>query len=544
MLVKGKDDKLEAGLRASSSSRAIPNDAGGFAYAIMFAQGIGQLFPWNAFITAALYFGQRFCVTNFRYDFENYLSISFTASQTIGLAVSVLYANKLSYHDKIVYPLIIYALLFALTTAFVLVPGIEGNALFWFTLSCCIGCGLAGALLSAGFFSLSGLFPPKYTGAMMSGQGLAGLTVSLTNLITQAVQPLPASFCNAGTQSTPEPCSDYSVNYSAFAYFLISTLVLCLCLVLFFVLMKLPFTIFYLRGAGQLKREVGAVEEPLLEANAFESGPDTPGDDSHGTGSSHYTSKLGLSGILKRNQNQHTLLPDDEPTNSAAVNPILIDKLKVVPFNESRIMANESDHESSKSSKMAESMGITTLGNIMGVFRTIKIPALTVFSVFAVTLGLFPALTITVVSSQHCTEGATRAQNDLFVPILFLLFNLGDFSGRVIAGNTQRTFLTPENIHWAAVARLAFVPLFLMTNISGSQVPTVFTSDAFPVIFMLLLALSNGYVSSCCMMMGPSMVDPSDAPMAGNIMVFLLTSGLMCGSILSFVVTYISQGHM
>ena len=53
-------------------------------------------------------------------DFE-LLSISFTAFQTVGLGLSILYGNKFSLHDKIVYPLVCYSVLFALTTALVLV---------------------------------------------------------------------------------------------------------------------------------------------------------------------------------------------------------------------------------------------------------------------------------------------------------------------------------------------------------------------------------------------------------------------------------------
>ena len=48
-----KSRDIEAVSTASTDLRAMPRDAGGFVYAIMFFQGVGQLFPWNAFITAA-----------------------------------------------------------------------------------------------------------------------------------------------------------------------------------------------------------------------------------------------------------------------------------------------------------------------------------------------------------------------------------------------------------------------------------------------------------------------------------------------------------
>ena len=135
---KHVDRKTDGAGRAGSNAELAdhlkaPPDTNNFAYNIMFWQGVGQLFPWNAFITAAAYFGARFCTTDMANDFENYFSISFTAFQTAGLGLSVLYGNRFSLHDKIVYPLVCYSVLFALTTALVLVKNIDGYLLFWVT---------------------------------------------------------------------------------------------------------------------------------------------------------------------------------------------------------------------------------------------------------------------------------------------------------------------------------------------------------------------------------------------------------------------------
>ena len=71
-----------------------------------------------------------------------------------------------------------------------------------------------------------------------------------------------------------------------------------------------------------------------------------------------------------------------------------------------------------------------------------------------------------------------------------------------------------------------------MCNVAAnSQLPLVFNSDFFPIFFMVIFAISNGYVASSCMMVGPQMVNVNDAPMAGNIMIFCLTAGLMMFSL-------------
>jgi equilibrative nucleoside transporter 1/2/3 len=126
------------------------------------------------------------------------------------------------------------------------------------------------------------------------------------------------------------------------------------------------------------------------------------------------------------------------------------------------------------------------------------------------------------------------------VPLFFLLYNAGDFTGRVLAGWAQ--VLGPRTILPAAIARAAFVPLFLLCNNANSQLPVVFASDAWPISFMVLMAISNGYVASSAMMLGPSLVDSRDKNLAGTVMIFTLPLGLMIGSVLSFSVVSASQG--
>ncbi len=530
---------------SEGSMPKAPPDNGYYAYYIMFYQGIGQLFPWNAFITASAYFGARFCTTEFAFDFENYLSIAFTASQTIGLALTLLYGNRYNYNQKIVYPLLIYAGLFFMTTAMVLVKDINPTGLFWLTFFSCVLCGLFGAFLNAGFFSLGAVFPPSYTGAMMSGQGLAGLTVSLSSIITQAAGPMVDGYCSTAEDDGVETCPEYSINYSAFSYFLIATITLLLSVTFFFVLMKLPFTIYNMHVNGEIH---DTINEPLLEqaseadtarssnvSSASASRSESFASSRNSAPAEHdvvENSTSGLHHIISRNERAEGI-----ETGGDYSSPIGQAK----SFKESKLVLGDIDQSDSFEGKVAESMGITSLGEIRQVFNIIRTPALSVFFVFTVTIAIFPALTVVSISQQNC-QTDERFLNDLFVPFLFVLFNLGDFSGRILAG--MYPYFTAENIWIPALCRIIFFPCFLMCNVKGSQIPALFTSDAWPILFMMAFGLSNGYVSSTSMMLGPTLVKPADAPLAGNIMIFCLTAGLMMGSTLSFVVTLISQGHL
>jgi hypothetical protein len=186
--------------------------------------------------------------------------------------------------------------------------------------------------------------------------------------------------------------------------------------------------------------------------------------------------------------------------------------------------------------------GALSYAKLSGIYKQIMIPSLSVFFVFSVTIGIFPSLIVLLESEKKC-DSSSRFFNDLYVPFFFLLFNLFDLIGRVTAGAIKPLF-TPQNIWMAAAVRTVFFFLFLFCNVSDSKLPVLFKSDAFPIIFMILMALSNGYVASLCMMMGASAVPAKDAPIAGTIMVLSLTLGLFMGACLSFIVVLISQGSV
>jgi equilibrative nucleoside transporter 1/2/3 len=198
---------------------------------------VGNLFPWNAFITAATYFAARFCGSLFGDNFENYFSFCYTLSQTVGLALSIKYQNSLSLRSKIIYPLVMYSVSFLVTTILVTFKA-DAVLLFGVTLFQTALCGVCGAVLSGGLFGLGATFPPAYTGALMSGQGLAGLIVSVANVLTLLASS-PVDDCKDDTNAE---CIEFSVDFSALAYFIIATVILGFCGVAFLVLQNLDYT--------------------------------------------------------------------------------------------------------------------------------------------------------------------------------------------------------------------------------------------------------------------------------------------------------------
>jgi equilibrative nucleoside transporter 1/2/3 len=228
----------------------------------------------------------------------------------------------------------------------------------------------------------------------------------------------------------------------------------------------------------------------------------------------------------------------------AAAEPLLSEDAVVVndtehfnPVHENSLVnplaTNDATHDMS---------GHVSFSLIWAVYRSILVPALSVTATFTITIGLFPSLTVFLESTDKC-KNSSRFSNDLFVPIMFLLFNLFDLIGRLTAG-AFRPLFSPTKLWLPAVLRLVFFPLFLLCKISGSQLPTLFTNDFFPLFIMICFSFTNGYVASLCMMQGPTLTSPSNAALAGTIMVFSLTAGLLLGACTSFITVIISQGSV
>lgn len=362
-----------------------------------------------------------------------------------------------------------------LTTILVTIT-VSPYLLFGITLLSCCVVGSSNALLSGGIFGLAGSFPPQYTGAVMSGQGLAGLVVSVASLVTIWAGN-PVDICTDDDSNDDDgDCEDY-VDYSALSFFVISCIVMGTCVFSFLALMSLPFTHYHQNKALEDMRRGASID------------PDRKGT-------------------------------DNAPTETEALLEDLLD--------------------SSGPEQVAYEV---TPERVWRIFKLIRPAAFGAYLSFAVTLAMFPSITVLIQSSQQCSSNATRFNNDLFVPFFFLLFNLFDFCGRILAGINQLGF-TADTVWIAVACRVIFIPLFLFCNISGSQLPVLFHSDVFPIIFMILFALSNGYLSTLSMMFGPTMVSSRHANLAGTIMVFCLTLGLLSGSALSFLMLVISQGSL
>ncbi|XP_026079265.1 equilibrative nucleoside transporter 1-like isoform X2 [Carassius auratus] len=171
--------------------------------------------------------------------------------------------------------------------------------------------------------------------------------------------------------------------------------------------------------------------------------------------------------------------------------------------------------------------------SVFGIFKQIWVMALSVCFVFTITIGVFPAVTVDV---KTTVADEKNGWHKYFIPVsCFLLFNMMDWAGRSL---TAVCMWPGKDSIWLPVlviARLVFVPLFMLCNVQPRVLlPVVFGHDAWYIIFMILFSFSNGYLASLCMCFGPKKVSQHEAETAGAIMAFFLSLGLALGAALSF----------
>ncbi len=164
---------------------------------------------------------------------------------------------------------------------------------------------------------------------------------------------------------------------------------------------------------------------------------------------------------------------------------------------------------------------------LLTLFRKLPFLSSGVFICFAITM-VFPVFTASIQS-----VGSVPGQ--IFVPLAFLIWNLGDLLGRLSTlYPTINLTHYPFALFCLAMARLLFIPLYFLCNVGGRS--AVISSDVFYlVVVQFFFGLTNGYLGSNCMMGAGQWVKEEEQEAAGGFMGLCLVGGLTVGSLLSFI---------
>lgn len=135
----------------------------------------------------------------------------------------------------------------------------------------------------------------------------------------------------------------------------------------------------------------------------------------------------------------------------------------------------------------------------------------------------------------------------IFSSVHFLVFSCGDFLGRHLCSYPRLLIWSAKRLGTLSLLRTLFIPLFLACNIqrdpgmpAGASTPLI-GSDVLFMLILLVFGVSNGYVSSLCMMSAGSLEHnrrlegrKEDVDIAATVASFCLVGGLVLGSVMSF----------
>ncbi|KAK6519640.1 hypothetical protein TWF281_003464 [Arthrobotrys megalospora] len=169
--------------------------------------------------------------------------------------------------------------------------------------------------------------------------------------------------------------------------------------------------------------------------------------------------------------------------------------------------------------------------SLLTLIKKLPLPAYTIFFNFALTM-VFPVFTQATLSVNP-PSSSLLSRPEIFIPFSFLIWNTGDLIGRVVCGFPSIACTNPTILAIAATARTVYIPLYWLGNIKGRGAKV--QSDFFYELVQFTFGLTNGYVGSNTMMLGPQLVPEEESAAAGGFMGLCLVAGLAAGSAASFL---------
>uniref|UniRef100_A0A8C0BCC9 Solute carrier family 29 member 3 n=1 Tax=Buteo japonicus TaxID=224669 RepID=A0A8C0BCC9_9AVES len=186
---------------------------------------------------------------------------------------------------------------------------------------------------------------------------------------------------------------------------------------------------------------------------------------------------------------------------------------------------------------LAKSTGIPPLCPIL---QKTALLGFCLFYVFFISIIIFPSLSSNIESVSKSSGSLWSTK--YFAPLTsFLLYNLADWCGRQITAWIQVPGPKSKLLPVLVLLRTVFLPLFILSNYQPrAHIQTVlFNRDVYPVVFTVLLGLSNGYLGTLVIIYGPKIVPKELAEAAGVVMTFYLMLGLAVGSACSVLIVHL-----
>lgn len=425
-------------------------------YATFTLIGIALLWPWNCYLSALAYYGDRFLHSP---ALVKIYSSTMMSVSTIALTTFNYFLSQKQKGANYIYRIntglgLTIAIFVVMAFSCTMDLFIRMNDTVFFTglMLMVLFSAMATCLAQNGTMATVNILGQLYTNAVMVGQAIAGTLPSIA-LILSIV--LFGDRNHQGFFEPPDEASDdyyLDKNYGLFIYYITASLVSMASILLFAL-------------CGYLKQE--SLYQALSEIMEEGEGPNS--------GSAHVEALDALGDV------QHSHVPF----------AVLWSKLKMI--------------------------------------------VMTIFFTFSITL-CFPVFA-SVVESVHQDSEFLLFKKSIYIPFIYLVWNVGDLVGRILCGlaNSKILIESPRILLFYSCARLAFIPLFLTCNIHPQGQGAIIPSDTWYILLNFLFGLSNGQLATSCFMIVGNHCDGADEKeAAGGFTTVFLSVGLAVGSVMSY----------
>lgn len=166
------------------------------------------------------------------------------------------------------------------------------------------------------------------------------------------------------------------------------------------------------------------------------------------------------------------------------------------------------------------------------LFAKLKYLVLSIFTVFVITL-VFPVFASNITSVN---PGFGKITSDaIYIPFIFLIWNLGDLAGRLACGYPQFVISSDRKLFLYSIFRFTIVPFFFLCNLSKKNGDPTIKSDIFYILLQFIFGFTNGQCLSCAFMNVGNYVEDEQKEAAGGFTTIFLSLGLAAGSIFSYL---------
>ncbi|XP_054288139.1 equilibrative nucleoside transporter 4-like [Macrosteles quadrilineatus] len=459
-------------------------------YLSLVLAGVGFLLPYNSFIIAVDYFQAQYPNSTIVFD----MSLVYIVMAFFAVLANNILVETLSLNTRITFGYVVsfFTLLFVATCEIwweIFGSGTSYTINLIAVAVVALGC----TVQQSSFYGYTSMLPSRYTQAVMAGESGAGFLVSANRILTKMVM------------------DDQRAN--TLIFFGVSVMMVALCFCLHQMVRRTDFVQFYLTLCRESRR---ITLEPTEDAGLMD-----PLDQVEGASKSQYgVLKLQPQSPMDAASGQHFSFanPVYEPSGTNPVGPSYKVEDVVVRM---RSTTGSGSYRRTNSTRAwaAIKKGLVARWEVA---RNVWHYMLSIALAYFVTLCLYPGIESEIVS---CKFGN-------WMPVILMAgFNAADLMGKVVA-SVPYEWSRSQLLVFASLRAVLIPLLVLCATPRGSP---VIPGEGYPLLFSLLLGLTNGLVGSVPMIQAPSRVSEEHRELTGNIMTLSYNVGLTGGSLVAYV---------